>query len=72
MLVRLAPGACYPPHIHANVEELDLLDGTLWIDEHQLHPGDYNYGAPGTSDKMVWTETGCTCVLITSANDSLV
>ena len=27
MLVRLAPGAVYPPHTHAGVEELHLLDG---------------------------------------------
>jgi len=45
MLVRLAPGASYPAHTHAGVEELHLLDGELWIDERKLSPGDYNYGA---------------------------
>ena len=29
MLVRLAPGAAYPPHRHAGVEELHLLEGEL-------------------------------------------
>jgi anti-sigma factor ChrR (cupin superfamily) len=71
MLVRLAPGASYPPHTHAGVEELHLLDGELWIDARKLFPGDYNYGAPGTSDERVWSETGCTCVLVTSTNDVL-
>jgi len=71
MLVRLAPGASYPAHTHAGVEELHLLDGELWIDERQLFPGDYNYGPPGASDYRVWTETGCTCVLITSTQDVL-
>lgn len=71
MLVRLAPGASYPPHTHAGVEELHLLDGELWIDEHKLFPGDYNYGVPGTGDEHVWSETGCTCVLITSTEDVL-
>ena len=71
MLVRLAPGASYPPHTHAGVEELHLLDGELWIDERKLFPGDYNYGAPGTIDEHVWSETGCTCVLITSTKDIL-
>jgi anti-sigma factor ChrR (cupin superfamily) len=71
MLVRLAPGASYPPHTHAGVEELHLLDGELWIDERKLVPGDYNYGAPGAGDDRVWTETGCTCVLITSTKDIL-
>jgi len=71
MLVRLEPNASYPPHTHAGVEELHLLDGELWIDERKLLPGDYNYGAPGASDERVWSETGCTCVLITSTRDIL-
>jgi hypothetical protein len=71
MLVRLAPGASYPPHTHAGVEELHLLAGQLWIDDRKLVPGDYNYGPPGASDYRVWTETGCTCVLVTSTKDRL-
>ena len=72
MLVSLAPGASYPAHTHAGVEELHLLDGELWIDERKLFPGDYNYGAPGAGDKRVWSETGCTCVLVTSTKDILI
>ena len=71
MLVRLAPGARYPAHTHAGVEELHLLDGELWIDERKLFPGDYNYGEPGAGDERVWSETGCTCVLITSTKDKV-
>lgn len=71
MLVRLAPGVAYPPHTHAGVEELHLLDGELWIDERKLLPGDYNLGEPGAGDTRVWSETGCTCVLITSFRDVL-
>lgn len=71
MLVRLAPGARYPAHTHAGVEELHLLDGELWIDGRKLVPGDYNWGAPGASDESVWSETGCTCVLVTNTRDAL-
>jgi anti-sigma factor ChrR (cupin superfamily) len=71
MLVRLAPGVAYPPHTHAGLEELHLLQGELWIDDRKLYPGDYNRGAPGASDSRVWSETGCTCVLITSPSDVL-
>jgi len=71
MLVRLEPGASYPPHTHAGIEELHLLDGELWIDERKLFPGDYNYGEPGASDERVWSETGCTCLLVTSTADVL-
>jgi hypothetical protein len=68
-LVRLAPGTAYPPHRHAGVEELFLLHGELWIDDRKLYPGDYNRGEPGAADERVWSETGCTCVLITSPSD---
>ena len=71
MLVRLAPGVDYPPHRHAGVEELHLLHGELMIDDRKLYPGDYNRAEPGTADKRVWSETGCTCVLITSTRDEL-
>jgi anti-sigma factor ChrR (cupin superfamily) len=71
MLVRLAPGASYPPQPHAGVEELHLLDGELWIGDRKLSPGDYNRGEHGTSDDRVWSETGCTCVLLTSSEDVL-
>jgi anti-sigma factor ChrR (cupin superfamily) len=71
MLVRLAPGVEYPPHVHAGCEELHLLDGELWIDDRKLRPGDYNRAEAGTADKRVWSETGCTCVLITSHDDAL-
>lgn len=69
MLVRLAPGTAYPPHRHAGVEELFLLYGELWIEDRKLHPGDYSRGELGTADDRVWSETGCTCVLITSSSD---
>lgn len=71
MLVRLAPNTAYPGHTHASVEELHLLDGELWIEDRLLHPGDYSRAEPGTSDLRVFSETGCTCVLITSFRDVL-
>jgi hypothetical protein len=71
MLVRLAPGAEYPAHRHAGVEELYLLHGELIIDDKKLYPGDYNRGEPDAVDQRVWSETGCTCVLLTSTRDVL-
>jgi anti-sigma factor ChrR (cupin superfamily) len=72
MLVRLLPGVAYPPHIHADFEELHLLDGELWIDDRKLYPGDYNRAQAPTGDQRVWSETGCTCVLVTSTRDRLL
>jgi len=71
MLVRLAPGAAYPSHTHAGVEELYLLHGELMIDDKKLYPGDYNRAEAGSADQRVWSETGCTCVLLTSTRDVL-
>jgi RNA polymerase sigma-70 factor (ECF subfamily) len=72
MLVRLVPDGSYPAHQHAGSEELYLLDGELWIDDRKLFPGDYNRAEAGTGDVRVWSETGCTCVLITSTRDTLI
>lgn len=71
MLVRLAPGVAYPAHSHAGVEELHLIDGELSIEDRLLRPGDYHRAEPGTADTRVFSETGCTCVLLTSFRDVL-
>jgi anti-sigma factor ChrR (cupin superfamily) len=72
MLVRLAPGTDYPPHRHAGVEELYLLHGELMIDDKKLYPGDYNRAEAASVDRRVWSETGCTCVLLTSYKDVIL
>ena len=72
MLVRLAPGANYPPHCHSGVEELHLLDGELVVDQRTLLPGDYIHAETGSEDHVVWSGTGCTCVLITSIDDVIL
>ena len=72
MVVRLAAGAQYPPHTHAGVEQLYLLRGELWIDDKKLNPGDYHCAQPGTADQHVWSETGCTGILVTSSSDVIL
>jgi hypothetical protein len=71
MLVRLAPNTEYPPHTHAGLEELYMLQGDLLVDEKRLYAGDYLRSQPGTSDKRVWSEHGCAGILITSIRDIL-
>jgi anti-sigma factor ChrR (cupin superfamily) len=71
MLVRLAPRTSYPAHCHAGIEELHLLDGILIVDDKTLVPGEYLRSELGTVDKRVYSETGCTCVLMTSIEDEL-
>jgi len=71
MLVRLDPGTDYPAHQHAGIEELHLLHGVLKVDERTLYPGDFIHAEAGTVDHRVWSETGCTCFLMTSTEDAL-
>jgi quercetin dioxygenase-like cupin family protein len=71
MLVRLDPGTDYPAHRHAGTEELHLLHGVLKVDDRTLYPGDFIHSEAGSVDHRVWSETGCTCFLMTSTEDSL-
>jgi hypothetical protein len=71
MLVRLDPGTDYPGHMHGGIEELHLLHGILKVDARTLYPGDFIQAEAGSVDHRVWSETGCTCFLVTSTNDAL-
>ena len=71
MLVRLDPETDYPAHRHAGTEELHLLHGILKVDDRTLYPGDFIHSEAGTVDHRVWSETGCTCFLLTSTEDAL-
>jgi anti-sigma factor ChrR (cupin superfamily) len=71
MLVRLDPGTDYPGHTHAGIEELHLLHGILKVDDRTLYPGDFIHAEAGSVDHRVWSETGCTCFLVTSTKDAL-
>ena len=71
MLVRLEPETDYPGHTHAGIEELHLLHGILKVDDRTLYPGDFIHAEAGSVDHRVWSETGCTCFLITSMKDML-
>jgi anti-sigma factor ChrR (cupin superfamily) len=72
MLVRLAAGTDYPAHRHHGIEELYMLAGELIVDEQTYRPGEYRRAAAGTVDHRVWSEAGCTCLLITSGRDVIV
>jgi DNA-directed RNA polymerase specialized sigma24 family protein len=71
MLVRLDSGTDYPGHTHAGIEELHLLHGILKVDDRTLYPGDFIHAEAGSVDHRVWSETGCTCFLVSSTKDAL-
>jgi quercetin dioxygenase-like cupin family protein len=69
MLVRFAPDTSYTAHTHAWTEEVYLLEGDMRVDERKLLPGDYKCSQPGSRDALIHSETGCTCLVITSTED---
>lgn len=64
LLVRLGAAIHYPPCMPQAIEELYLLHGGLWINGRKLCPGEYNRAEPGEAYPRVWSELGCTCVLV--------
>jgi quercetin dioxygenase-like cupin family protein len=72
LLVQLAPGTDYPPHRHDGVEELHMLEGELIVGDRTLYAGDYLRSEPGSVDRRVRSETGCTGILLTSPGDVIL
>jgi anti-sigma factor ChrR (cupin superfamily) len=72
MLVRFAPGTGYPAHRHGDVEECHILHGELCVDDKKFEAGDFIRAEAGSVDLRVWTETGCTCVVMTSLKNTML
>lgn len=64
LLVRFAPAAHYPAWRQQAIEEFYLLHGELWVSDRKLCPGEYRDAEPGRARAHVWSEMGCTCVVI--------
>jgi anti-sigma factor ChrR (cupin superfamily) len=73
MLVRMEPGSCYPPHIHASAEECLVVEGELHVgDDLVMHAGDFQRAEGGTSHPVQYTETGCVLFISSSLHDELI
>lgn len=63
-LLRLAPGACLPPHRHPQDEECIVLDGALRVGTRtEIGPGGYHLAHAGALHAPISTETGATIFL---------
>lgn len=66
-LVRIAPGASFPPHGHPIDEETVILEGSLRIGaDLLLRVGDFHVGLSGVEHEAVSTQEGCLCFLRTA------
>lgn len=63
-LLKLAPGACLPPHRHAIDEECLVLEGTLRVGSHtEVQAGGFHLAHRGALHPTVSTATGATIFL---------
>ena len=59
LLVRMAPGATYESHHHAQDEECVVLAGDLSFGDHRLNAGDYHLAQKGTTHPPCSSKAGC-------------
>lgn len=71
-LVRLLPGAAYPPHRHAEAEEIYVLEGDLNVSGVEMFAGDYCRAEPGTVHEGVRTRDGCVFLVLSSERDEIL
>ena len=70
-LLKLQPGAAYPAHHHAGVEQCLVLEGTVRIGQIMLESGDFEYANAGTEHAVVQSDTGCVLMLISNQDDEV-
>jgi anti-sigma factor ChrR (cupin superfamily) len=72
LLVRMEPGAKYPPHSHADVEHCYVLEGELHFGDLVLYPGDYQCAMASTKHRDSHTVNGCTVLIVASQQNAML
>lgn len=67
-ILRAEPGVCYPLHIHAEFEEIYMLEGDLCIGDQVYYAGDYIHSEQGSAHQPT-TQTGCMFFVRSSLDD---
>jgi quercetin dioxygenase-like cupin family protein len=70
-ILKLAPGASYPAHRHAAVEQCLVLEGNVRIGQICLEAGDFEYANAGTEHWSVQSDTGCLLMIISNQHDEI-
>jgi anti-sigma factor ChrR (cupin superfamily) len=68
-LMRMAPGAKYPPHHHVGVEHCYVIEGEIKSHDHTLRAGDYEASPLGSFHDTVTTDTGALMLMISNKRD---
>lgn len=72
MLVRMAPGTAYPPHVHGGLEECFVIAGDLSVGEKRMKAGDFQRAETGSTHVVQSTEKGCVLLIVSSLHDELL
>lgn len=71
-LLRLEPGASYPPHHHTAVEQCLVLEGDVRQGGVVMTAGDYSRNEAGSDHGRISTVGGCLLLLVSSMKDELL
>lgn len=68
-LMRLAPGATYPSHLHRGREECFVLEGDLRFGDQVMGEGDHMVAVAGSVHTELTSREGCTALVISCLDD---
>lgn len=71
-LLKCAPGAVFPEHVHPGPEEVLLLEGDLTVGDIELGPGDYQRSAAGSLHARQTTRGGCLLLITGMVEEGMV
>ena len=71
-LLRLEPGAKYPPHSHSMLEQCLVISGDVRLGSKlQIFAGDYEKALPGTEHEFLTSDSGCELLIISCLEDEI-
>jgi anti-sigma factor ChrR (cupin superfamily) len=69
LLMRVDPGARYPPHHHSGGEDCYVISGEIIVAGQRLHAGDFHRAEPHSDHGVLASDTGAEVLLVVSASD---
>ena len=68
-LMKMAPGSRYGAHVHAQVEEIYIVEGSCICAGRPLRAGDYFRAEPSSTHAATYSERGCLALIMTSSKN---
>jgi mannose-6-phosphate isomerase-like protein (cupin superfamily) len=71
-LMKMAPGSRYGAHVHAQVEEIYVLEGSCVCAGRLMQAGDYHRAEASSTHPDTLSEQGCLALIMTSSKNKPV